>query len=132
MPTLKLQILAARNVPEGEYICKIVCGKEKVKTKTSKKTSSPEWSDAFTFTIESPNVSLNIELEQTKKFGKKSFGILTIDLNNFTKGKERVWWVGDGFQDGAELRLSLTAVDFGKEEPKNIVPTQQSLLPPSF
>lgn len=130
MPTLKLQILAARNVPEGEYICKIVCGKEKGKTKTSKKTSSPDWSDTFTFTIESPNVSLNIELEQTKKFGKKSFGILTIDLSNFIKGKERVWWIGDGFQDGAELRLSLTAVDFGKEEPKNLVSNQQSLLPP--
>src|SRR5689334_16202009 len=102
MPSLKLQIMSARNVAEGEYTCNISIGKTKQKTKTSKKSSNPEWNETFTLNIEESDKVLNIELDQKKTIGHKSYGTTNIDISTIIKGKERIWFVGDGLNEGAE------------------------------
>ena len=48
----------------SDPFCKVEIGGKKFKTKTKKKTLSPEWDEKFTFTthdIEAHQVSLNVE-----------------------------------------------------------------------
>lgn len=95
MPLVKLEVLSARNVPEGDYIARITCGKTKLKTKAIKKTSFPEWNEKFELTVAESD-TIQIEIELSKKFGSKSLGVAEVPLTNVTRGKERIWWEKKG------------------------------------
>jgi len=134
MPTLKVQVHSARNVPEGDYTVKISAGKNKIKTKTAKKSTAPEWNETFSIEI-NESEPLIVDLELTKKLGSKSLGSATIQLGSLSRGKDKCYWETEGFQNSAAIRLTLTAVDFGADSgtpgaKKSAVPTQAAILPP--
>lgn len=123
MPTLKLRIINGKNFPEGECFCKINYGKDQklsLKTKPSKKSSSPEWNETFSLVIEENEVVV-IEVHQSKSLGRsQKIGTISIDkMGELIKQTEKVYWEKNGLSDGAELQISLFPEDFGKEKRKS-------------
>jgi len=116
MPKLVVRIISARNFPEGDYCCKVKCGKsdKSSSTKVIKKTTAPEWDESFTLSIEE-NSDIQIEVVQSKKIRSNKFGTINISsLNHLRQGKEKILWVKEGLQGDAEVQVGLTAIDFGK------------------
>lgn len=54
-------------------------------------------------------------MQQEKKLGHSKIGTVKVTFDDLVKGKEKVYWEGNGLNK-AELRLGVTAVDFGKED----------------
>eukprot|EP01119_Soliformovum_irregulare_P012880 TRINITY_DN336_c0_g1_i1.p1 TRINITY_DN336_c0_g1~~TRINITY_DN336_c0_g1_i1.p1 ORF type:complete len:1157 (-),score=445.88 TRINITY_DN336_c0_g1_i1:34-3504(-) len=133
MPSLKVVVHSARNLPEADYTIKLSSGKHKSKTKVAKKATTPEWNETFTIDVNETD-SLKIEIEQTKTIGSKTLGSAEVQLSTLVKGKDKVYWE-TGFPNNAGVRLTLTAVDFGQADngpaaKKSSVPTQAAILPP--
>jgi len=126
--SLKVRIINAKNVPEGDYTCKVTLGDNKAKaqkTKTVKKTQSPEWNETFTFAIDN-ETSLSIELTQAKTIGHKELASFEIGaFDRLVKGKEKIYIEIDK-SSKAEINLGLTAVDFGLSEKEQTATLIQS------
>jgi len=136
MPTLRVRVISARNLPEGDFFVKIKVGDEVAKTEVQKKTTTPEWNETFEFSCKEDD-AIQIELTQSKKLGSSKIGSATIgNVKEFQKGKERVSWE-KGFDKNGELQLGVLPVDYGRstEEKKAVDNAQQTLnkqqmLPP--
>jgi hypothetical protein len=117
--TIKIRLISARNLgADGDYFCKITCGKKVVKSKVAKRTSNPEWNEIFEFELY-PGDSVQIELNTMKMLGSARVGGITISrFNDLVKGVEKVIWEGNGLGGKGEIQVGITSVDFGKAEDK--------------
>jgi len=129
--TLKVHVVSAKNVPEGDYSCKVTIGDSKTKvqkTKTVKKTQAPEWNETFTFTIDN-ETSISFEITQAKTIGHKEIASIVIGgFDRLVKGKEKTCIETDK-SSKAEITVGLTAIDFGvteKEQTASLIQTATS------
>jgi hypothetical protein len=126
MPQLLVKVVSARNLPEGDWYCRISVGplkdKEKAqKTGTIKKSTSPEWNESINLNFEKYDL-LNGELVKAggfiKVIGSAKPIIFTVSLDGLYQGKEAQKIIREGLPEGADLILTLTPIDFGKVEEK--------------
>ena len=61
-------------------------------TKTKNNTSNPTWYENFVFKINSPSGALKLEAFDNALMGKKSIGLLSIDLTDLMDQKKRMQW----------------------------------------
>lgn len=120
MPSLKLRIISAKNLPtDSDSYCKIKYGDKNFKTKIIKKNSLPEWNETFTIEDFVLNSSIQIELILNKKIGSNKLGTINISsFNDLIKSKEKITWESEGLSNKAEVQIGITPIDFGKEPEK--------------
>lgn len=132
MPTLKVHLQEARSLVAKDikllgrnssdpYVYLSV-GSTKYKSSVVMNNLNPKWNQNFEFKVHGPQDTLHIEaFDRDQLTADDSLGKARVGLSSLYKGVPADMWVKlEGVKSG-EVRLTLTAVDFGKtksEPPK--------------
>jgi hypothetical protein len=61
-------------------------------TKVKQSNTNPEWYESFKFAITEPSGALKLEVFDNALMGKKSIGLLSVDLTDLMDQKKRIQW----------------------------------------
>lgn len=135
MPTLKVHLVEARNLVAKDFrllgsntsdpYVRLSIGSVKYKSSVVPKNLNPRWDQTFEFQIHSPQEELFIEAFDKDQLSRDdSLGKARVGLSTLYKGIPADMWVKlEGVKSG-EVRLILTAVDFGNTAPQAEPPMQ--------
>jgi hypothetical protein len=124
MGVLRVKVIEAKDLPVKDkltgssdpYVV-VQVGKQKHKTKVKKKNLNPVWDELFTFNINNPyQETLCMEVRDYDFLSKDDpMGHIYVPLANLFRGKELDCWFNLAGSSRGKIRVSLLAVDFGRD-----------------